>query len=222
MSAENYEEGVRLMLGEAAVNADKDKEEGMFRTQQTIWGLIMDTETEEVHLPERRVLKGAHLLAEEVFDAGRRDVTLRQLQILRGIATGWAVVVQGLKNELKAVDVFLGSTEPNGPVTPKVAAAATREETEEKEQQAWEDLWDLFEALRWLCSRSETWGTKFGGRLCDLLAPRERLACPAQGGGGGLRHYGCHAFDGRGDRLDARLGDPRDDEHIGAVGEACC
>ena len=182
VSAENYEEGVRLMLGEAAVNADKDKEEGMFRTQQTIWGLIMDTETEEVHLPERRVLKGAHLLAEEVFDAGRRDVTLRQLQILRGIATGWAVVVQGIKNELKAVDVFLGSTEPNGPVTPKVAAAATREETEEKEQQAWEDLWDLFEALRWLCSRSETWGTKFGGRLCDLLAPRERLACPGQCG----------------------------------------
>lgn len=34
--------------------------------------------------------------------------------------------------------------------------------------------------MRWLCSRSETWGTKFGGRLCDLLGPRERLACPGQ------------------------------------------
>ena len=108
VSAENYEEGVRMMLGDAAINADKDKEEGMFRTQQTIWGLIMDTETEEIHLPERRVLKGAHLLAEEVFDAGRREVTLRQLQILRGIATGWSVVVHGLKNELKAVRRVLG------------------------------------------------------------------------------------------------------------------
>lgn len=180
VSAENYEEGVRMMLGDAAVNADKDREEGTFRTQQTIWGLIMDTETEEVHLPERRVLKGAHLLAEEVFDAGRKDVTLRQLQILRGIATGWSVVVQGLKNELKAVDVFLGSVEPNGPVQPKVAAEANEEQRMKKEEQAWVDLWDLFETLRWLCSRSETWGTKFGGRLCDLLAPRERLACPGQ------------------------------------------
>ena len=177
VSAENYEEGVRMMLGDAAVNADKDREEGTFRTQQTIWGLIMDTETEEVHLPERRVLKGAHLLAEEVFDAGRKDVTLRQLQILRGIATGWSVVVQGLKNELKAVDVFLGSVEPNGPVQPKVAAEANEEQRMKKEEQAWVDLWDLFETLRWLCSRSETWGTK---RLCDLLAPRERLACPGQ------------------------------------------
>ena len=181
VSAENYEEGVRMMLGEAAVNADKDREEGAFRTQQTIWGLIMDTETEEIHLPERRVLKGAHLLAEEVFDAGRKDVTLRQLQILRGIATGWSVVVQGLKNELKAVDVFLGSVEPNGPVQPKVVAEANEEERRRrKEEQAWTDLWDLFEALRWLCARSETWGTKFGGRLCDLLAPRERLACLGQ------------------------------------------
>ena len=37
-----------------------------------------------------------------------------------------------------------------------------------------------FEALRWLCSRSETWGTKFGGRLYDLLSARERLGCPGQ------------------------------------------
>ena len=77
---------------------------------------LWDTEKQEAHLPERRVLKGAHLLAEDCFDVGRRDVTLRQLQTLRGIATGWASIVHGLKNELKAVDVFLGGTEPNGPV----------------------------------------------------------------------------------------------------------
>ena len=179
VSSEIYEEGVRMLLGEAAVNAEKDKEEGDFRTQQTIWGIIMDTETQEAHLPERRVLKGAHLLAEDCFDVGRKDVTLRQLQILRGIATGWANIVHGLKNELKAVDVFLGSTEPNGPVWPRVTAENASEE-EKKREEAWQDLWDVFEALRWLCSRSETWGTKFGGTLYDLLSARERLGCPGQ------------------------------------------
>ena len=125
------------------------------------------------------MLKGAHLLAEDCFDVGRRDVTLRQLQTLRGIATGWASIVHGLKNELKAVDVFLGGTEPNGPVWPKVVAEGAVEE-EKRREEAWEDLWEVFEALRWLCSRSETWGTKFGGRLYDLLSARERLGCPGQ------------------------------------------
>eukprot|EP00434_Breviolum_minutum_P012254 symbB.v1.2.010803.t1/scaffold712.1/size170421/2 len=179
VSLETYEEGVRLLLGQSAVNAEKDKEEGDFRTQQTIWGIILDTESQEAHLPEQRVLKGAHLLAEECFDAGRKDVTLRQLQILRGIATGWASIVHGLKNELKAIDVFLGGTEPNGPVWPRVAAEDEDQE-EKRTEEAWRDLWEVFEALRWLCSRSETWGTKFGGTLYDLLNARERLGCPGQ------------------------------------------
>ena len=98
---------------------------------------------------------------------------------MRGIATGWASIVHGLKNELKAVDVFLGGTEPNGPVWPKVVAESAIEE-EKRREEAWEDLWEVFEALRWLCSRSETWGTKFGGRLYDLLSARERLGCPGQ------------------------------------------
>ena len=179
VSAEVYEEGVRMMLGEAAVNAEKDREEGDFRSQQTVWGIIMDTENQEAHLPERRVLKGAHLLAEECFDAGKKDVTLRQLQILRGIATGWASIVHGLKNELKAIDLFLGGNEPNGPVWPKVIAESAEEE-DRKREEAWRDLWEVFEMLRWLCSRSETWGTKFGGKLYDLLSARERLSCPGQ------------------------------------------
>jgi len=119
-------------------------------------------------------------LAEDCFDVGRRDVTLRQLQTLRGIATGWASIVHGLKNELKAVDVFLGGTAPNGPVWPKaVAEGAVGEET--RREEAWEDLWEVFEALRWLCSRSETWGTKFGGRLYDLLSARNVLGAQASG-----------------------------------------
>lgn len=104
---------------------------------------------------------------------------MRQLQILRGIATGWANIVHGLRNELKAIDVFLGGTEPNGPVWPRVAADSAAEE-ERKREEAWQDLWEVFEMLRWLCARSETWGTKFGGKLHDLLSARERLSVPGQ------------------------------------------
>lgn len=97
------------MLGEAAVNEEKDAIEGTFKQEQVIWGLVMNTATNTVALPERRILKGAHLLTEPEFEAGCYALKLRQLQQFRGIMTGWAVVVRGLRNELKAADLFLTS-----------------------------------------------------------------------------------------------------------------
>ena len=111
VSAEVFECGVRMMLGEAAINAEKDKIEGSFRTSQTVWGLVMDTVTEKVHLPERRIQKGAALLAEADFDYGASTLTLKQLQRFRGIMTGWTAVLRGLNNELKAADKFLQGNE---------------------------------------------------------------------------------------------------------------
>ena len=58
VAAEVYEKGVKTMLGEHAVDTDKDSVEGLFRTFQTVWGLDVETETEAVHLPERRIMKG--------------------------------------------------------------------------------------------------------------------------------------------------------------------
>ena len=81
--------GVKLLLGEAAVNRE-NAIEGPFRTFQTVWGLDMDTTTEEVQLPNRRVLKGAELLADGCFDYGCKDLTLRAVQRFRGITTGWS------------------------------------------------------------------------------------------------------------------------------------
>ena len=51
---------------------------------------------------------------------------------------------------------------------------------------------------------------------------KREVGVPGTMGGGGLRYYGCHAFDGGGHRLDARLGYPGEDEYIGALGEAGC
>ena len=118
VASEVYEAGVQQLLGEAAVNREKDLMEGPFRTFQTVWGLDVETETEEVHLPERRVLKGALLLAEPCFEYGCKDLTLRMVQRFRGVATGWVVTVKGLKNELKAADRFLGTERDAGAKVP--------------------------------------------------------------------------------------------------------
>ena len=104
VASEVYELGVKTLLGDAAVNQEKDLIEGLFRTFQTVWGLDMDTATEEIHLPERRILKGATLLNEPAFEYGNKDLTVRAVQRFRGIATGWTEIVKGLKNELKAAD----------------------------------------------------------------------------------------------------------------------
>ena len=120
ISSEVFEEGVTKMLGPKAVNAEKDLIEHAYKASQTIWGVIMDTEEEKAFLPEKRIQKGAVLLSGAEFDFRATHLTLKQLQQFRGILTGWASVVQGLANELKAADKFLGGLDGNKPVRPKL------------------------------------------------------------------------------------------------------
>lgn len=180
VSSEVYEWGVVQMLGQKAINREKDAEEGAFGPVQTIWGVIMDADEETMSLPETRILKGAYLLAGSEFNYGAKTLTLKDLQRFRGIATGWGSVVAGLKNELKAADVFLQGTDGAMRIQPKLKGFGPAEEEAER---SWEDLWQLFEDCRWLCARSETWADKFGGDLRELLPPLERLGLP---GGAGL------------------------------------
>ena len=177
VASDVYEIGVRGLLGEAAVNQEKDLIEGPFRTFQTVWGLDVETEAEEVHLPEKGVMKGALLLAQGGFDFGCKDLTLRSVQRFRGVATGWVVVVKGLRNELKAADRFLGAHQDAGA---RVRPKPFGEGGPRDEEQAWHDLWELFESCRWLCARPETWPAKFGGGLKELLPLQERLALPGE------------------------------------------
>ena len=177
VAAEVYERGVRTMLGDEALNAEKDLAEGPFRTYQCVWGLDMDTVTEEIHLPERRILKGANLLADPQFDYGNKDIAVRAIQRFQGITTGWTAIVNGLRNELKAADRFLCLERDGGArARPKVS----NEDDAEEVDRAWQDLWELFEATRWLCARPETWPSTFGGGMHELLPVRERLALPGE------------------------------------------
>ena len=183
ISSEVYEWGVVKLLGSKAINKAKDAEEGQFESSQTIWGVTIDANEEVMSLPEARVLKGAYLLSEPQFNYGCKTLTLKDLQRFRGIATGWASVVAGLKNELKAADIFLGGLDGGAAVSPKLKGSVA---AEEEEHQAWMDLWELFEDCRWLCARSETWSQKFGGDIRELLPPLERLSLPGTVDGGAV------------------------------------
>lgn len=176
VSAEVFEKGIRMLLGDKAVNEEKDRIEGAFKTTQTIWGVIMDTESETAALPERRIQKGALLLAEPGFDFGDQTATLKQLQQYRGIVTGWASVVHGLENELKAADKFLAGTDGHKPIQPKLRGEGSPQwET----QVAWTDLWELFETCRWLSARTDRWES-FTTGLKTMLPVMERLSLPGE------------------------------------------
>ena len=164
------------MLGEKAINSEKDEIEGKFQSAQTVWGIVMNAETEQAILPERRILKGAQLLADPKFDHGRKDLTLKELQQFRGIMTGWSAVVRGLTNELRAGDRFLGG------VDGKARIKLGHQESFSKSQIdiAWEDLWELFEVCRWMSARSEAWAEMFGVSLKEMLPPLEKVGLPGE------------------------------------------
>ena len=184
VSSEVYEWAVTRLLGEKAINKLKDAEEGCYSNQQTVWGLIIDADTEKMSLPEARILKGAYLLAQPCFNYGGKTLPLKELQRFRGVANGWSAVVTGLKNELRSADVFLGGVDGGAAVRPRLVQPEGSKAREDEERQSWEALWELFEDCRWLCARSETWATKFGGDIRELLPPLDRLALPGQQGGG--------------------------------------
>eukprot|EP00435_Cladocopium_sp_Y103_P002944 s2186_g1.t1 len=180
VSTEVFEDGVMKLLGNQAVNKEKDEVEGFFKTTQTVWGIIMETQSEHAMLPERRIQKGAVLLAGAAFDHGRKDITLKEMQQFRGILTGWAAIVPGLGNELKAADKFLRGTDGRARVMVNLKGDGTAEwET----RMAWEDLWEVFEVCRWLSSRTSQWELLFSTTLREMLPPLERLSLPGEWGG---------------------------------------
>ena len=176
VSAEVFEHGIRTLLGNKAVNEEKDKVEGGFKTAQTVWGVIMCTEDETATLPERRIQKGAVLLADSCFDYGSKEVTLKQLQQFRGILTGWAAIVKGLVNELKAADKFLAGRDGHQKVNPRLRGEGSQAWEADR---AWEDLWELFEVCRWLSARTDRWES-FATGLRSMLPTMERLSLPGE------------------------------------------
>ena len=147
------------------------------KTSQTVWGVIMETDTERAALPERRIQKGAVLLTEEGFDHGSTSLNLKKFQQFRGIMTGWSAILSGLVNELKAADKFLGGLDGSAPIKVNLKGDGSRRW---EEQNAWQDLWDLFEVCRWLSARTDQWDLLFSTTLKEMLPPLERMNLPGE------------------------------------------
>eukprot|EP00971_Amphidinium_carterae_P215622 4280033-Amphidinium_carterae.1 len=170
LSAQAYEQGVRTLLGPSSINEEKNEVEGKFCDRLTCWGLTFDTQRHEVSIPEQRILKGAYLLAEPKFDAGNRELTLRDVQKVRGTVQSWLAALPGLRTELKSIDAFMCAPEPDCLVSP-------REDIADPEE-AWNELWLTFEVLRLLCARPEVWGSRYTVGLSELLSLQEQLELP--------------------------------------------
>ena len=88
-----------------------------------------------------------------------------------------------MENELKAADKLLGGTDGRERAKPPPKRDKLGNEVERSPAEVqiiWEDWWSLCEALRWLCSRPETWTTKFRAGLRELLPVKERLSLPGE------------------------------------------
>ena len=144
------------MLGPDAVNMDKIALEGLWRECGTVWGVDMDTRSLESSLPDKRILKGAYLFAQPVYDTGNKHITLLDIQRARGTGQAWLPAVPYVGPELQIMDHFL--TPVPGPWA---APTGTPEEQEEK----WGELWGAFEFFRLLSARPELWSARFTAGL---------------------------------------------------------
>ena len=113
LAARAYETGAVKLFGKGGINESKKEEEGAFAERQTVWGVDMDTASTSASLPENRILKGAYLLSDPVYDPGNRCIRLIDMQRLRGTGQSWAIVIPQLLPELRVLDMFLGP--PGGP-----------------------------------------------------------------------------------------------------------
>eukprot|EP00971_Amphidinium_carterae_P224535 4454252-Amphidinium_carterae.1 len=169
ISASCYEENTKALLGEGAINQEKVVLEGAYSHEATVWGLTMNTHTGTIGLPEQRLLKGAHLLALPVYSTGNYEITLKDLQKLRGTAQSWTPVLPGLRLVLRAIDVFLKPTEPDAFVQPS---------SDWPVHDAWTQLWSAFDLLKLLVARPELWKERFVTSMTRLLTVSEQLGLP--------------------------------------------
>ena len=118
LSAAVHEEGARRILGPNAMNVVKLAEEGEMSTQQTAWGLLLDTGCGSVEMPEQRNRKGAHVLALPIYDPGNARIPVLDLQRLHGTRQSWVPVAPPLGDRAENHCPFLGQPDGRGSATP--------------------------------------------------------------------------------------------------------
>ena len=141
---------IRLVFGPSSIYEKKDKEEGIWATTSTVWGLVFDTVRRTVTLPALKLVKAFHVLNDPELDEGLEGLKLHTVQVLRGNLQYWTRVNAALKAELTTCDRLLRMARPGDPyLTPKGSA----EEAERNLQ----DFAASVELQRLLVANPETW-----------------------------------------------------------------
>lgn len=79
------------MLGPDALNGKKLAEEGKWDTKGIMLGFLLDTKTNSLSLGPEKLEKAKICLAENKFDWGSKDITLKDLQVLMGRLHHWSL-----------------------------------------------------------------------------------------------------------------------------------
>ena len=87
------------VLAPAFINPEKNAEDGGWELEKICWGLWDRTGPGTVTLPEAKLIKAYHLLADPAFDPGVRNLPLKLAQQLRGNAEYWVLVLPSLAVE---------------------------------------------------------------------------------------------------------------------------
>ncbi|CAE7258876.1 unnamed protein product, partial [Symbiodinium microadriaticum] len=165
-----YAWAVSLALMDDSVVIEPDVEEGALTTRKLIWGLEFDTEAGTCRLPPLKVERAYHLLQSGFFDAGQREVPLKEVQVLRGSQQFWLGVLPQLAPYLRSTNALLGPPDEKGHVV-------LRGSLQEREDQ-WPAFWDAIELQRLLVGSRQFWETRFASQLEQALTTPELIALP--------------------------------------------
>ena len=161
---------IEKIWGQAALNLEKQIEEGTPATEQIVWGLFMNVESMTIRLPEPKALKMRYLLALPELQFGGREVHLKVAQELRGLGQYAAITIPPLRTELSVIDLFLCPSKcEGGYIRPNV-------NDEDAAARAWR-CWDEMLALLRLWFETPYEGT-FESTMESMLTTRQLLALP--------------------------------------------
>ena len=92
------------------------------------------------------------------------------LQVLRGNAEWFQIVLPGLRPWLAVMDLMMKGIKPGQVYIRR----------EDVGQELWEEFMEMIEAFRVMIARPELWESDFTNSLVGMLAPEERLALKAE------------------------------------------
>jgi hypothetical protein len=145
------------LLGEEAVNEAKLAEEGYPEESQSVWGVVVNFRTNKASMPIEKTMAAIRFLSRREFNPGCRRIAFHTLQVIRGMAQWWSIVMPSLRMFLSVVDDLMATEEQvpahrrrdNG--VPRMVEGGTNDQ--------WEALHQFIAIMRdfYLTFPSEAW-----------------------------------------------------------------